>query len=85
VWSNNLELDVEDVWNGFFLHSLLLNHLEQSTVLELDHNAPSQSRRLRPALEARNLQMVGPGQEEWNHACDLCCWIYEDENGILRT
>jgi hypothetical protein len=22
--------------------------------------------------------MAGTGQEEWNHACDLCCYIYLD-------
>jgi len=85
VWACNLELNVEQVWTGFFLHSLLLDHMEQGSVLGLEHDAPSQSRRLRPALEARNARMVGPGQEEWNHACDLCCWIYEDENGVLCT
>jgi hypothetical protein len=57
--------------------------MERNAVLELDHNATSQAHRLRPALEARNRQMVGPGQEEWNHACDLCCWVFVDEDGNL--
>jgi hypothetical protein len=83
VWSNNLELDVEDVWNGFFLHSLLLDHIKPGTVFELDHNASSQSHCLCPALEAQSLCIMGPGQEEWNHAHNLCCWICKDENGIL--
>ena len=26
--------------------------------------------------------MVGPGQEHWNHACDMCCWVFE-EDGIM--
>jgi hypothetical protein len=26
--------------------------------------------------------MVGPGQEHWNHACDMCCWVFE-EDGII--
>ncbi|KAI0689723.1 hypothetical protein C8T65DRAFT_746069 [Cerioporus squamosus] len=68
-------------WDAFFTHSLLLHHQEHGTTLELDHNAPSHAERLRPALQARNLMMVGPGQEEWSHACDLCCWVHENEEG----
>jgi hypothetical protein len=87
-WSTSFELDVEDVWNGFFLHALLLDQkerqdIDEDTVLELDHNAPSQSDRLSPALQARNARMVGPGQEAWNHACELCCWVRQDEDGEL--
>lgn len=29
AWPISLNLDVEDVWNGFFLHSLLLDHAER--------------------------------------------------------
>ncbi|KAJ7699399.1 hypothetical protein B0H16DRAFT_1836555 [Mycena metata] len=25
--------------------------------------------------------MAGTGQEEWNHICDLCCYIYRDDDG----
>jgi hypothetical protein len=84
-WQISLDLDVEDVWNGFFFHSLLLDHIERGVVLELDHNAPSQAARLHPALQARNERMAGPGQEEWNHACDDCCWVFRDGDGVERT
>ena len=49
-----------------------------------DHNAPSQMQRLRPALQARTRQMRGTGQEEWNHACELCSWVYTDEDNTKR-
>ena len=84
-----LAIDVDDVWNAFFLHSLLLDFAErcqadESHVLELPHDAPSQAERLRPALRERNKRMEGPGQEHWNHACDLCCWVFTDSDGSLR-
>ena len=72
-------MDVDDVWNIFFLYSLLLDHTEHKSILELDHNSPSQMQRLRPALQACTRQMRGTGQEEWNHACELCLWVYTDE------
>lgn len=71
----------EQVWDGFFLHSLLLEHSEHGTVLELAHNAHDQAERLRPALEARNAAMVGPGQEMWSHACELCCKMQQNATG----
>jgi hypothetical protein len=77
-------MDVDDVWNGFFLYSLLLDHAEHNSILELDHNAPSQMRRLRPALQARTRRMRGTGQEEWSHACELCSWVYTDKDNIER-
>jgi hypothetical protein len=69
-WSTSLYLDVEDVWNGFFLHALILEHHESNLVFKLDHKAESQAKRLQPALLNRNICMAGPGQEAWSHACD---------------
>jgi hypothetical protein len=68
----------------FFLHSLLLDHEEHNVALVLQHDALFQSERLRPTLQAHNWQMVGPGQENWSHACDLCCWVHVDPDGIPR-
>jgi hypothetical protein len=84
VWDHRLEMTVDDVWNGFFIYSLLLDHSERDSILLLDHKAPSQARRLQPALQARNARMRGTGQEHWNHACDLCSWVFTDQNGIDR-
>jgi hypothetical protein len=82
AWATRLELDCRDVWNAFFLHNLLNDHAERNAILELPHQSPSQDVRIREALRARNLRMVGPGQEEWNHACDLCCWVEKNSEGI---
>ncbi|KAI0746250.1 hypothetical protein C8Q80DRAFT_1105775 [Daedaleopsis nitida] len=79
LWKLKPELTTELVWDAFYIHALLLDHQEREFPLELVHNAPSHFERLRPALQARNIRMVGPGQEEWSHACKLCCWIYDDE------
>jgi hypothetical protein len=85
-WSTRLVLNVDDIWNGFFLHALICEKAEHPTthgnnVLELVHNATSQAVRLCPTLQAWNMQMAGPGQDAWNHACDLCCWTSTNHNG----
>jgi hypothetical protein len=41
AFPTQLELDTKDVWNGFFLYSLLIDHMEQGSVLEMQHNASS--------------------------------------------
>lgn len=84
VWDQRLQMKVDDVWNGFFLHSLMLDHAERDNILELEHHVSSDMRRLQPALRARTWRMRGTGQEEWNHTCDLCAWHYMDENDINR-
>ncbi|KII92428.1 hypothetical protein PLICRDRAFT_134020 [Plicaturopsis crispa FD-325 SS-3] len=82
--STSLQLTVQLALDAFFLNALLHDHAEQGTVLELPHDAASQALRLQPALQARNARMAGPGQEEWSHACDSCCWVYTDNNGVLQ-
>lgn len=77
------QLSTEYAWEAFFTYALLCEHEEAGSTLELAHNAPSHMERLRPALQARNQQMAGPGQEEWSHACNLCCWVNEDEDGQI--
>ncbi|KAJ7241324.1 hypothetical protein B0H12DRAFT_1250422 [Mycena haematopus] len=76
----SLKIDIEDVFNSFFLYALLLDHLERQDILQLQHDAPSHAERLRCALEVRNSRMAGTGQEEWNHYCDMCCYIYQEEH-----
>jgi len=81
--SNSLSGEI--VWDTFFMHCLLRDHCEKSppAVLLLSNIGLSDGR-LRPALQARNLAMVGPGQEQWNHACDLCFASEENGDGISR-
>jgi hypothetical protein len=81
-WSHNIDMTTETVWDAFFLNALLLDCMEHSISLQLPHNAHDHSTRLREALVRRNEMMVGPGQELWNHACDLCCET--DENGTRK-
>lgn len=80
-WAYSLDMSTETVWDAFFLHGLLLDSLEHQVALELPHNGQDQSTRIEAALERRNLRMVGPGQEYWNHACNRCCEISADEKG----
>ncbi|KAK7001157.1 hypothetical protein R3P38DRAFT_3612695 [Favolaschia claudopus] len=58
----NLDMRAEDVLNGFFLYSLLLEKAERRSILK---------GRLGPALAERNKAMEGIGQEAYPHACDL--------------
>ena len=76
-------ISTEHVWNAFFTYALLREHEERSIPLELVHNTVNHMERLRPALQARNAYMAGPGQEEWSHACNLCCWVHENDDGNL--
>ncbi|KAJ7933656.1 hypothetical protein B0H13DRAFT_1592224, partial [Mycena leptocephala] len=82
TWSTSLELDVEDAYNAFFIYSLLLDHQAHDRTLQLSSTQQSQSERLRPALHERNSRMAGIGQPAWNHACNLCCAVDTDDNGI---
>ncbi|KAJ7255485.1 hypothetical protein B0H12DRAFT_534610 [Mycena haematopus] len=77
-WQTTFQMDVDDVWNAFYTYSLCLDYYERQETMELPHSAPLQAERLRALLEGRNSRMAGTGQEEWNHACDLCCYIYSD-------
>jgi hypothetical protein len=77
-------MDVDDVWNVFFLYSLLLDHAEHGVVLELNHDAPSHAKHICPSLQAHTRRMQGTGQEEWNHACNLCAWVYANDDGVKR-
>lgn len=72
-WNHSLDLSTETVWDAFFLNGLILDAKERNTALELRHDVSDQATRFRPALEARNERMVGPGHELWNHACNVCC------------
>ena len=77
-WRYSLDMNTGTVWDAFFLHGLIMDSLDREETLELPHNGEDQSTRIDVALEHRNVRMVGPGQEYWNHACSRCCEISED-------
>ncbi|KAJ7065822.1 hypothetical protein C8F01DRAFT_1218892 [Mycena amicta] len=81
-WGYTFDLDVEKVWNAFFLHGLLLD--VGSGSLEVPHDGFNKHR-FTAALLVRNQRMAGPGQTEWNHACDACTWYTEDNKGNLAV
>ncbi|KAH6894811.1 hypothetical protein BKA70DRAFT_1375758 [Coprinopsis sp. MPI-PUGE-AT-0042] len=83
-WQTALKLWEEDILNGFFLYSLLLDHSERDTCLLLKHQVPSHRERLQDELQRRNDRMEGTGQEEYFHACDLCFKVLE-QDGELHT
>ncbi|KAJ7825864.1 hypothetical protein B0H13DRAFT_1657729 [Mycena leptocephala] len=72
-WQTTFQMD-----NAFYTYSLCLDCHERQETMELPHVAASQTERLSTLLKARNGRMAGTGQEEWTHACDLCCYIYLD-------
>jgi len=80
-WPLNFKLMCDHVWDAFFIYALLLDANERNVPLDLDHNAPDNAQHLCAALDAHNKRIVGPGQEFWNDACDLCCEITE-RNGV---
>ena len=82
-WQTSLAMRSEDVTNGFFLYSLLLDRAERGCILILPHDAVSQCSRLEPALAIRNYAMEGVGQEFYLHACDLCFVVF-DQDGVRR-
>ncbi|KAI1785056.1 hypothetical protein LXA43DRAFT_1100746 [Ganoderma leucocontextum] len=79
-WSSQLQLDVDNVWDAFFLYALLRDCKTRNTNLEIPNDAKHADRYL-AAIQDRNAAMVGPKNPYWNHACNLCCWISEDESG----
>ncbi|KAH9853344.1 hypothetical protein C2E23DRAFT_728888 [Lenzites betulinus] len=64
-------LTSENVWNAFYLHSLLLDKSRHGKHLIVPHHGV-QAIRFNSVLAERNLSMAGTGQPHWAHACDVC-------------
>ncbi len=77
-WDYALEMSSEMALDAFFMNALLLDAAERGVLLELQQSATNQTDRMCLALEAQTERLKGPGQEYWNHACDLCCEIDAD-------
>lgn len=83
LWQTTLQIRQEDVMNGFFLYSLLLEKAERSGILAIPHDEASQKDRLQPVLAERNKLMEGIGQECYAHACDTCFIVFSDNEGRI--
>ncbi|KAI6012337.1 hypothetical protein EDC04DRAFT_2956638, partial [Pisolithus marmoratus] len=79
-WPCSLQMQDEDVLNGFFIYSLLLDKAEKQSQLVLIHDS-LQHTRIDAALIVRNKEMEGIGQEAYPHACDKCFAILNNEQG----
>ncbi|KAL4248498.1 hypothetical protein ABKN59_007778 [Abortiporus biennis] len=75
-WSIDPKLTTNIVWDAIFLYVLLCEYDKCRTMLVLS-NEGNFSERLDGALQQCNTAIIGPGQEHWNHACDLCCHIHQ--------
>lgn len=82
-WQSSLKMRPDNVMNGFFLYSLLLNQAECCSGLLLPHDAADQKECLQPALEEWNAATEGIGQENYAHACELCFIVFLDSNGEI--
>lgn len=83
-WKPSLSLYYDDVWDSFFIYSLLIDHKAQLSTLQVPNQAWTQVDRLWLALESCNHRMMGPGQPEWNHACETCVHVFPGENGEMH-
>ena len=74
-------LNSDTVWHVFYLHALLLHAQRTHASLVVPHSGV-QSDRFNDALAARNKGMIGVGQPQWAHACDVCEQVFEPNEDI---
>ena len=65
-------LSSEQVWHAFFLYSLLWDVAKCSQQLVILHSREHNDQ-LKYMMEQHNLHILGQGQWEKMHACDICC------------
>ncbi|KAI0049302.1 hypothetical protein FA95DRAFT_1489519 [Auriscalpium vulgare] len=74
------QLDLQTVWDSFFMHALLRDSQKREQALSLPHHG-LQSQRFNLALAERNYRMAGTGQEMWAHACKGCMKVIVADDG----
>jgi hypothetical protein len=79
-WPFKGSLKGDHVQDGFFILSLLEDHLNRNTTLVVPHTG-EQAKRFTEAIKARNARMTLYGQREITHRCEKCTWIYKDNDG----
>jgi len=79
-WQFGSKLTTEHVWDAFVLLSLLEDHEERQTVLQLPHTG-MQKDRFTTEMANRNERIIHEGQPEIAHYCDKCMRIYRGDGG----
>ncbi|KIM22242.1 hypothetical protein M408DRAFT_28877 [Serendipita vermifera MAFF 305830] len=67
-----MQMEMEHVWNGFFLHGLMLESFRSQTRLTFPNSDTHHFERYSEALILRNESYRGVARPMWNHVCDLC-------------
>jgi hypothetical protein len=67
-----MQMEMEHVWNGFFLHALILEAVCSESRLILPNAEVHHLERFSGALHQRNEAYKGPARPMWNHICRLC-------------
>ncbi|PBK83279.1 hypothetical protein ARMGADRAFT_945016, partial [Armillaria gallica] len=75
-------LDMQTVYEAFFLHAVLLDAYNRHEPLELPHAGPQRDH-LVAALDSRNKRMIGTGQEFWAHRCKKCMHLIQGPDGKI--
>ena len=70
-------MDTDNIWDAFFIYSLILDHQRRGSVLSLPHNSGTHRDRYGAALQERNQRFNGHNRDEWNHVCEDCFKLRE--------
>jgi len=74
-----MQMEMEHVWNAFYLHALIQHSIQSQTRLTLPNTDVHHSERYAAALEERNELYRSIGRPFWNHICDACSKIVDRE------
>jgi hypothetical protein len=80
-------MDVDNVWDGFFLHALVLDSQRTGRLLSLPHAETRHTNRYKDALLERNQRYSSYNRPHWSHTCDDCFKLIQrgNEQGQFHT
>ncbi|KAG8849067.1 hypothetical protein FRC20_002395 [Serendipita sp. 405] len=93
-WKNVMKMDMENVWEAFHIHSLLIDQISlgefhsQNQPLSLPHkDATQRLDRFVGALQARNIRFSDYHRPHYNHVCDGCSKVVERDGtmSLIRS